>query len=67
MNFIRQFYRLVRPQRTLLALTIGCGFLFVAANLLPPLVIRRLIQWLTEGGGSSAGLLKLSLFCWALT
>ncbi|MYF91924.1 MAG: hypothetical protein F4184_07405, partial [Gemmatimonadetes bacterium] len=61
MNFIRQFYRLVRPQRTLLALTIGCGFLFVAANLLPPLVIRRLIQWLTEGGGSSAGLLKLSL------
>ena len=61
MNFIRQFYRLVRPQRTLLALTIGCGFLFVAANLLPPLVIRRLIQWLTERGGSSAGLLKLSL------
>ena len=61
MNFIRQFYRLVRPQRTLLALTIGCGFLFVAANLLPPLVIRRLIQWLTEGGGSSAGLLQLSL------
>ena len=60
-NFIRQFYRLVRPQRTLLALTIGCGFLFVAANLLPPLVIRRLIQWLTEGGGSSAGLLKLSV------
>ena len=36
MNFIRQFYRLVRPQRTLLALTIGCGFLFVATNLLPP-------------------------------
>ena len=61
MNFIRQFYRLVRPQRTLLALTIGCGFLFVATNLLPPLVIRRLIQWLTEGGGSSVGLLKLSL------
>ena len=61
MNFIHQFYRLVHPQRRLLALSIGCGLLFVAANLLPPLAIRRLIQWLTEGGGSPAGLLQLAL------
>ncbi|NKB67465.1 MAG: ATP-binding cassette domain-containing protein [Candidatus Latescibacteria bacterium] len=61
MHFIRQFLDLIRPQRRLLAYSIGCGLLFVAANLLPPLVIRQLIQWLTEGGGSPAGLAQMAV------
>ncbi|MDE0965028.1 MAG: ABC transporter ATP-binding protein, partial [Candidatus Latescibacteria bacterium] len=60
MHFFRQFHDLVRDHRHLILLSTCCGLLFAAANLLPPLIIRRLIQWLTEGGGSKAGLLELT-------
>ena len=60
MHFFRQFHDLVRDHRHLILLSTFCGLLFAAANLLPPLIIRRLIQWLTEGGGSRAGLLELT-------
>ena len=60
MQFLKQFHSIVRPHRSLILLSTLCGLLFAAANLLPPLIIRRLIQWLTEGGGSDAGLLELT-------
>ena len=60
MHFFRQFHDLVRDHRHLILLSTFCGLFFAAANLLPPLIIRRLIQWLTEGGGSTAGLLELT-------
>ena len=60
MQFLKQFRAIVRPHRSLILLSTLCGLLFAAANLLPPLIIRRLIQWLTEGGGSDAGLLELT-------
>ena len=59
MTFLRQFYAILLGRRLLVALSVLCGLLFAAANLLPPLVIRQLILWLTEGGGSSTGLLQL--------
>jgi len=61
MNFLSQFHSLIRGHRHLIVLSTLCGLLFALANLLPPLVIRRLIQWLTEGGGSKSGLLQLTL------
>ena len=61
MQFLKQFYAIVRPHRSLIFLSTLCGLLFAATNLLPPLIIRRLIQWLTEGGGSNTGLLELTL------
>ena len=60
MHFFKQFHELVRDHRHLILLSTLCGLLFAAANLLPPLIIRRLIQWLTEGGGSDQGLLELT-------
>lgn len=41
--------------------SVGCGLLFAGANLIPPLLIRKLIQWLTEGSGTSTELLYVSL------
>ncbi len=61
MAFFIQFYRLLKGRRLPMALSIGCGLLFTAANLLPPLLIRKLIQWLTQGGGSPEALLQVSL------
>ncbi len=61
MAFFIQFYHLLKGRRLLMAFSIGCGLLFAAANLLPPLLIRELIEWLTEGGGSLQALLRVSL------
>ncbi len=48
MAFIKQIYDLLEGRRLFMACSIACGFLFAAANLIPPLLIRKLIQWLTE-------------------
>ena len=62
MKFLRQFYQILEGNRRLLALSIGCGLIFAGANLLPPLLIRELIIWLTEGvpTDSGVGLLELT-------
>ena len=53
MSFLRQFCHLLGDCRRLLGLSVMCGLVFAGANLLPPLLIRELILWITEGGGSS--------------
>ncbi len=39
-----------------------CGLLFAGTNLIPPLLIRRLIQWITEGGAESSNLISMTVF-----
>jgi ATP-binding cassette subfamily B protein len=66
MNFLRQFYDILKGRRLLISLSVCSGLLFASANLVPPLLIRQLIQWLTEDGGSSADLFKLSVLLFAV-
>lgn len=40
--------------------SIVCGLLFAGANLIPPLLIRRLIQWITEGGAGASDLIGIT-------
>ena len=61
MTFLKQFYQILEGRRLLLATSVTCGLLFAAANLIPPLLIRTLIQWVTEDGGNEQDLLKLTL------
>ncbi len=61
MAFFKQFYDLIRGHRHLILGSVGCGLLFAMANLVPPLLIRKLIQWLTEGGGNASGMMQLTL------
>ena len=60
MTFLRQFWEILEGRRLLLGFSVAGGLLFAAANLLPPLLIRELIRWITEGGGSEDELLWLS-------
>ncbi len=60
MAFLRQFWDILEGRRRLLALSILCGLAFAGANLLPPLMIAKLIKWITEGGGSADELALLS-------
>ncbi len=63
MKFLRQFYQILEGNRGLLYASIGCGLLFTGANLLPPLLIRQLIVWLTEGvpTDTSFGMIELTV------
>ena len=68
MRFLKQFWNILEGRRRLLVLSVLCGLVFAGANLLPPLMIARVIEWITEGGGSadelgwlSAGLLGVYL------
>ena len=60
MAFLVQFWNILAGRRRLLALSVSCGLLFAGANLVPPLLIRQLIAWITEGGGTPDELLLLS-------
>jgi ATP-binding cassette subfamily B protein len=55
MKFLRQFYQLLEGNRLLLLLSISCGLAFAGASLLPPLLIRELILWLTEEIPANSG------------
>ncbi len=66
MAFLTQIYNLLKGSRHLIALSVGCGLLFAATNLLPPLLIRKLIKWLTEGGGTTYELLTVSVLLFGL-
>ena len=66
MSFLRQFYQILEGRRLLLGLSVGCGLVFAASNLLPPLLIRTLIQWVTEGGDGEHDLLLLTFLLIAI-
>ena len=59
-NFLRQFWNLLGKHRPLLGLSIVSGLIFAGSNLVPPLLIRELIRWLTEGGGDQQALFLLA-------
>ena len=44
-----------------MALAVACGLLFAGAGLLPPLLIRRIIQWIIEGGGTPQALTGIAM------
>ncbi len=44
-----------------MGLAIACGLLFAATGLIPPLLIRRLIQWTTDGGGTFQALTTITI------
>lgn len=59
-NFLRRLLDLLQGRRLKMALSITFGIVFAGTTLIPPLLIRRLIIWLTDGGGSITGLLTIS-------
>ncbi|MBS11116.1 MAG: ABC transporter permease [Gemmatimonadetes bacterium] len=66
MSFAKQILQLLEGRRLFMACSVGCGLLFAGANLIPPLLIRKLIQWLTEGAGSTGELLTVSIALFAV-
>lgn len=61
MTFVRQILEILSGRRLFMACSVACGLAFAGANLLPPLLIRKLIQWLTEGAGTRAELMAVSV------
>ena len=59
-GFLSGLWHILGGQRKFVVLSILSGLLFSATSLVPPLLVRRLIQWITEGGGSTSGLLAMT-------
>ncbi len=61
MPFLIGLLHLLRGSRKKMVLAVTFGLLFAGTGLLPPLLIRRLIQWLTEGGGTPRALSSIAV------
>ena len=59
-GFLTGLWYILGDHRKLMALSILSGLLFSATTLVPPLLVRRLILWITDGGGSTSGLLAMT-------
>ena len=60
MPFFQSWLKLIHGSETKLGLSVLCGLLFAVVGLMPPLFIRRIIQWVTDGGGSGYALVQIS-------
>src|SRR3989442_14907969 len=61
MNFLIGLLQLLRGSRKKMALAVAFGLLFAGTGLIPPLLIRRIIQWVTEGGGTPQALTGIAV------
>ena len=59
-GFLTGLWHILEGHRKLVALSIVSGLLFSATTVVPPLLVRRLILWITDGGGSTSGLLTMT-------
>ena len=60
MHSILSLLQLLRGSQTKMVLAVSCGLFFAGTGLIPPLLIRRIIQWITEGGGTQQALVSIS-------
>ncbi len=61
MNFLMGLLQLLRESRKKMILAVVFGLLFAGTGLIPPLLIRRIIQWITEGGGTPQALIGIAV------
>jgi ATP-binding cassette subfamily B protein/subfamily B ATP-binding cassette protein MsbA len=61
MNFLVGMLQLLRGSRKKMALAVAFGLLFAGTSLIPPLLIRRIIQWITGGGGTPRALISIAV------
>ena len=61
MNFLIGLLQLLRGSRKKMALAVAFGLLFAGTGLIPPLLLRRIIQWITEGGGTPQALTSIAV------
>ena len=61
MSFLIGLLQLLRGSRKKMVLAVACGLLFAGTGLIPPLLIRRIIQWITEGGGTPQALTSIAV------
>jgi ABC-type multidrug transport system fused ATPase/permease subunit len=61
MNFLIGLLQLLRGSRKKMVLAVAFGLLFAGTGLIPPLLIRRIIQWITEGGGTPQALAGIAV------
>ena len=49
-----------------MTLSVICGVVFAGTNLIPPLLIRRMIEWIVEGGADESNLIGVTVSLFGL-
>ena len=66
MRLIRHIVEILQGQGRYMTLSVICGVVFAGANLIPPLLIRRMIEWIVEGGADESDLIGVTVSLFGL-
>ena len=66
MRLIRHILEILQGQGRDMTLSVICGVIFAGTNLIPPLLIRRMIEWIVEGGADESDLIGVTVSLFGL-
>ncbi|MEE3227915.1 MAG: ABC transporter ATP-binding protein, partial [Chloroflexota bacterium] len=66
MRLIRHILEILQGQGRDMTLSVICGVVFAGTNLIPPLLIRRMIEWIVEGGADESDLIGVTVSLFGL-
>ena len=66
MRLIRHIVEILQGQGRYMTLSVICGVVFAGTNLIPPLLIRRMIEWIVEGGADESDLIGVTVSLFGL-
>jgi ATP-binding cassette subfamily B protein len=65
-RLIRLIVEILQGQGRYMTLSVICGVVFAGTNLIPPLLIRRMIEWIVEGGADESDLIGVTVSLFGL-
>ena len=66
LRLLRHILDILQGQGRYMTLSVICGVVFAGANLIPPLLIRRMIEWIIEGGADESDLIGVTVSLFGL-
>ncbi len=66
LRLLRHILDILQGQGRYMTLSVICGVVFAGANLIPPLLIRRMIEWIVEGGADESDLIGVTVSLFGL-
>ena len=66
LRLLKHIYEILEGRRLFMTWSVICGLLFASTNLIPPLLIRNLIKWITEGGADPSALIRMTVLLFGI-
>jgi len=66
LRVIRHILEILQGQVRYMTLSVLCGVVFAGTNLIPPLLIGRMIEWIVEGGADESDIIGVTVSLFGL-